>query len=210
MPLPMVHLAVAEKVSSALEITDPGSFWLGSIAPDAVHMRENFRSEYKLASHLRDSMETSKEIVLERAIHMIRTADGCQNRDFTVGYGVHVATDMIWNRTIFEDFKQRYQEAGFPADDQKSVYYNDTDQLDFVLFERLPWRERVWQEFEQCESVGMNGLVSADEAECWKQRTLHWFDGGGSQHKAPIWFFTYDKLLDFAGQAAAQILRLTK
>lgn len=210
MPLPMVHLAVAEKLTSALEITDYGSFWLGAIAPDAVHMREDFHSEYKLASHLRDSVEMPKETVLERAIQMIRTADDGDNRDFCIGYGVHVATDMIWNRTIFADFKQKYQEAGFPADEQKSVYYNDTDQLDFVLFERLPWRRRVWQELMRCESIGLNPLVSADEAERWKQRTLHWYDSGESQHKNPIWFFTYEKLLDFAENTSEKILILTK
>lgn len=210
MPLPMVHLAVSEKLTSAFEITDRGSFWLGSIAPDAVHMRDNYRGEYKLASHLRDSAETPKEIVLERAIEMIRTADNGENRDFVVGYGVHVATDMIWNRTIFADFKRNFQEAGLPTDEQKNVYYNDTDRLDFLLFESLPWRERVWQELSRSESVGLNGLVSAVEVERWKQRTLHWFDSGESQHKNPIWYFTYEKLLDFAGNTAEQILILTQ
>lgn len=62
----------------------------------------------------------------------------------------------------------------------------------------------------RCESIGLNPLVSADEAERWKQRTLHWYDSGESQHKNPIWFFTYEKLLDFAENTAEKILILTK
>ena len=208
MPLPMVHLAVAEKLTSALGITDSGSFWLGAIAPDAVHMRDDYRSDWKLASHRRESADSPKEVVLERAIDMNCNADCADHRDFCIGYGVHVATDMIWNRTIFADFKKAYENAGLPPEYQKNVYYNDTDRLDFELFDRMPWRAQVWKALTACESVGMHDLVTADEVERWKQRTLHWFDAGESQHKDPIWYFTCEKLLRFTKDAADEIAAL--
>ncbi len=48
MPLPMVHLGVAKHLTESLNISDKSSFYLGSIAPDAVHMRNNFQPQDKL------------------------------------------------------------------------------------------------------------------------------------------------------------------
>lgn len=208
MPLPMVHLAAARLLTQTFDIANEAVYMLGSIAPDAVHMRENFRAEWKLASHLRDTAESPKELVLERAIDMICNADCAEHRDFCIGYGVHVATDMIWNRTIFADFKEAYENAGLDPDERKNVYYNDTDRLDFELFDRMPWRAQVWKELTACVSVGMHDLVTAGEVERWKQRTLHWFDAGESQHKEPIWYFTREKLLGFVEDAADEIAAL--
>ena len=41
MPLPMVHLSTAVKISILQGLKSP-EFYLGSLSPDAVHMRAGF------------------------------------------------------------------------------------------------------------------------------------------------------------------------
>jgi hypothetical protein len=54
MPYPMPHLYTAWRVAenSPLAIENFPQFYLGSIAPDGVHFRENYNSGLKLLSHL--------------------------------------------------------------------------------------------------------------------------------------------------------------
>lgn len=50
MPLPMVHFSTAVKVNTLKDAKSP-EYYLGSISPDAVHMRANYVSEDKVVSH---------------------------------------------------------------------------------------------------------------------------------------------------------------
>lgn len=61
MPLPIVHLGVAKEMIEKLNITDIPAFYLGTISPDAVHMRNHSKKEDKNISHLRNAdMENRK------------------------------------------------------------------------------------------------------------------------------------------------------
>ncbi|MCP1135166.1 hypothetical protein NKT34_17850 [Paenibacillus polysaccharolyticus] len=52
MPLPMVHLSVAHQLANTLpEPLDLGAFYLGNIAPDAIHIREGTTREDKQYTH---------------------------------------------------------------------------------------------------------------------------------------------------------------
>ena len=50
MPLPMVHLSTAVKINTLQGLKSP-EFYLGSISPDAVHMRAGFVPNDKTRSH---------------------------------------------------------------------------------------------------------------------------------------------------------------
>ncbi len=49
MPLPMVHLSTAVKINTLQDLKSP-EFYLGSISPDAVHMRTGFVRDDKARS----------------------------------------------------------------------------------------------------------------------------------------------------------------
>lgn len=211
MPLPMVHLGAARILSESLEIGDIGQFYLASIAPDAVHMRAgDYRSEWKLVSHLRPSQDFSKNEVKRKAVEFIRTHENSAERDFFLGYGVHIITDILWNQSIFAEFKRKYEEDGLPPENRNNVYYNATDRLDFELFHRMPWWPDVWDALAGSHGVDAGGLVSAAEVDAWNRRTLHWYDAGESQHREPVYFFTYEKLTEFIEYAAGETGRLLK
>lgn len=54
MPFLMTHLHIAKNIYHRVPeaIKDLSQFYLGNIAPDAVHNRIGFTSEHKKASHL--------------------------------------------------------------------------------------------------------------------------------------------------------------
>ena len=89
--------------------------------------------------------------------------------------------------------------------DQTWAYYNDTDKLDFELYEKYEYRLELWDYLLKSKAVGIDGLVSADEVGAWSNRTLHWFDSGESQHKNPIKYIFYDDLLNFMNETATKI-----
>jgi hypothetical protein len=63
MPLPMVHLKIAVQSHSLAERSLTPEFLLGSLAPDAIHMRANTNRDDKNRVHLYVSDGTESEVV---------------------------------------------------------------------------------------------------------------------------------------------------
>jgi len=198
MPLPMVHFGVSHNLTSMLKPRDISLFYLGSIAPDAVHVRENFTREDKNISHLYNA---DMEIWKKNAVNFI-TKD---NDGFYVGYGIHILTDIYWSETVFSMFKVRYSEDKTPIQDEQRAYYNDTDQLDFELRDKWDYSNEVWDYLLNCKSVDTNSPVSPIEVDLWKEQVLHWFDKGESKHKNQIKYVSLDDLATFMMDTTARI-----
>ncbi len=203
MPLPMVHLGVAKNLVNIFDIKELPSFYLGSIAPDAVHMREGFNPEDKRISHMRNE---DKNLWESQIISYIKAK--VNKDDFLTGYGVHILTDIIWNRTLHSSFKEKYSKHNSPIQDERSAYYNDTDKLDFELFYNLSYTNELWENLSRSKAVDVTGLVYSDEIAAWNERTLHWYDSGHSQHQNPIKYIAYDELIDFINNTAIEISNL--
>lgn len=204
MPLPIVHLGVAKNLLDKIKVDNISSYYLGSIAPDAVHMRENSKREDKNTSHLHN---TDIEIWKINAKNLILTKSTKENSDFYCGYGIHILTDIYWNETIYAMFISRYDEDKTPAQDKTWAYYNDTDKLDFELYKKYEHRPEIWDYLQNIKAIEIDSLVSADEVSAWKNRTLHWFDSGESQHKNPIKYIFYDDLLSFMKETTMKIYK---
>jgi len=106
MPLPMVHLSVAKKIIEAgFKITDSSLFYLGSISPDAIHMRENADRYAKKLSHLgnpssvsMDFSEESEDGYVKIMLDFVSKNKEKINTDFLWGYIIHILTDMYWGK----------------------------------------------------------------------------------------------------------------
>ena len=143
MPLPMVHLGTAHGMieEGLLHIRDFPAFYLGSIAPDGVHMRKDPGPEAKVVSHL-GTRHTSD---LTSVAMFLQRHTGRENADFFLGYAVHVLTDAYWNELVYGPYTARYGADPSPVQTVRQAYYSDTDQIDLLLYRELPWRERVWE-----------------------------------------------------------------
>lgn len=202
MPLPMVHFGISHNLINVLKPKDVSLFYLGSISPDAVHVRKNFTREYKNISHLFNAdMDTWRK----NARDFILSNSTVNESDFFIGYGVHILTDIYWSETIFSIFKTRYKEDKAPIQNEQQAYYNDTDKLDFALHDKCKYRPEIWDYLLKCKSVSINSLVSPHEVNLWKEQILHWFDKGESKHKNPIKYISYDDLIIFIKETTVKI-----
>lgn len=199
MPLPMIHLGVAVKLHIPQSCKSP-EFYLGNISPDAVHTRSGYVPEDKTRSHCNArNIESIDE--LDSLCDLIRGSEGGK-REFLLGYLIHILTDIYWSDSVLLTFKERYYADPSPIQDRRMAYYNDTDQLDFEFYNKLDWRESVWDMLGQAHGFSVEGAVSEEEVTAWRNRTAEWYSGGRSQHTNPVKYMTYDELDAFTGYAA--------
>lgn len=199
MPLPMVHLSTAVKINTLQGYKSP-EFYLGSISPDAVHMRTGFVRDDKTRSHCNARVLAAID-ELDTLCIMIEKCVG-KEREFQLGYLVHILTDLFWEDTMLKTYWERYEADPSPIQDKKMGYYNDTDQLDFAFYEQESWRQEVWEMLAQAEAFAVKEAVSKDEVTAWKRRTLNWYSSGKSQHTNPIKYINYEDLDAFTSYAA--------
>ena len=199
MPLPMVHLSTAVKINTLQGLKSP-EFYLGSISPDAVHMRTGFVRDDKPRSHCNARMLTSIN-ELDSLCVMIKNSV-CKEREFLLGYLIHILTDLFWEDTILKTYGERYEADPTPIQDKRMAYYNDTDQLDFAFYEKENWRSEIWEMLAQTKDFAVENAVNKDEVAAWKYRTLNWYNSGKSQHTNPIKYINYEDLDNFTSYAA--------
>ena len=109
----MTHILVAEKVLEYFDCPiDYDTYIVGSIAPDAVHANPNYSPELKEKSHpFADGLKWG-EVASEREYDewLDSVKDFYINnyfkydRDFFLGYIVHVLTDICSNSEIYAPF----------------------------------------------------------------------------------------------------------
>lgn len=199
MPLPMVHLSTAVKISTLQGMKSP-EFYLGSISPDAVHMRTGFVRDDKTRSHCNARMLAAID-ELDSFCVMIEKSVG-KEKEFLIGYLVHILTDLFWEDTILKTYNERYVADPTPIQDKRMAYYNDTDQLDFTFFEKESCRPEIWEMLIQAKEFAVEDAINTDEVIAWKHRTLNWYNSGKSQHTNPIKYITYEDLDNFTSYAA--------
>lgn len=116
-------------------------------------------------------------------------------------------TDIIWHDTFYTGFKQKYEQDPAPIQDETWAYYNDTDQLDFLLYHEMAWRPRVWELLKTAKAVDVNGILSSEEVDAWRNHTMRWLDKGESHHKNPIRYISKADVMEFIQLAGETIRR---
>jgi hypothetical protein len=203
MPLPMIHLAVAVDMFDGGEV--PAPFLLGSISPDAIHMRKGTAREDKKRTHLNvdasyedfDSLKAmylqylnggpsdaaEGESSLDSGGHTGEHASGQAGgqalddwRWFVRGYFAHLLTDYHWHGSVYAQFKERTIGDGLEQSARDRAYYRDTDQIDFNLYRGKSWKDGVWPGLVQVRQLAFEPFLTADEINYWRYRVVHWFD----------------------------------
>lgn len=208
MPLPMIHLSVAYKINLPKCLKSP-AFYLGSISPDAVHMRSGAEPSDKVKSHC-NTREIATIGELAPLCEKINLSEN-EEKSFLIGYLVHILTDLYWGDSVQPVFKKHYLQDSSPVQDRRMAYYNDTDQLDFEFYKREKWRPEVWKLLKQAEGFSAEGMVSQQEVFDWKNRTLNWYNSGKSQHSLPVKYISYedlDRFTDYAARKCEEYLHI--
>lgn len=205
MPLPMVHISVAALLEQRgiVTVSDRGAYYLGSIAPDAIHMRKDPAPDAKIISHLNArSPEKIGRAAEFRAAFPDYEAGGVSH-DFLQGYLVHVLTDIYWKQEFYDGFVERYRADPAPVQEERTAYYNDTDVADIRLYHTLPERKEIWALLEKAKGCTLEGLITGEEADLWNVRTLAWYDQ--PREYLPVRYATEESIRTFVENAAALV-----
>ena len=172
MPLPMVHLAVAVQAHALTGRALAPEFLLGCLAPDAIHMRAGSQLEDKVRVHLRVSELSTAETLerIRRFIGQERAQDA-----FIEGYAAHLLTDHWWRMEVILPFAEKLP-PGTTREARRTVYYRETDQVDFNLYHQSPWRQEVWELLATASAPEFAPYLTADEIHRWRLRSLDWFE----------------------------------
>ena len=206
MPLPMVHLLVANSIKCE-KVNKTAEYFLGAISPDAVHMREDYKREYKTASHFGiknvGSLENIKDF-----LKIIENAKEDERKNFLKGYLVHLLTDKLWLDTLYEDvYLKNYESDAAPSLDIREAYYNDTDQIDLALYRKMPQRNGIFEMVEKAEIFGIDKVLRSENVYMWKVRTLNWF-GSENRQYMPLKYIKYEDVIEFSKFASSKIEEL--
>jgi len=192
MPLPMVHLSVTKKLADAgIPVNDLPQFYLGSISPDAIHMRQGADRLAKNITHLLPAEkgkihsweDRNEDEYFELMRDFMNANMNKTNADFLMGYAAHILTDMLWTKRVFGKFAEKFNMSGAPAEDKSKTYYHDTDIVDYLIYSGSNWRQDVWQCLQNAEYADFLDFLSAQEIKLWNERVLNWYVSPENQYK---------------------------
>lgn len=169
MAQPMMHLLIADRVyaEAAGSIRSYGGFLLGSIAPDAVHMRADCTRELKNISHYRFTSKSPMSC-FDPFFDEYGTSE---NQDFVIGYLVHLLSDMIWYHSVRVPFKERFQQVPSRDMPMNEAYYADCGQIERAMF----WETdapRIINSIAESKAYPLEGMIDAESVEAWKEKLI--------------------------------------
>ena len=169
MAQPMMHLLIADEIytEKSSSIHSYGDFLLGSIAPDAVHVKENYTREIKDISHYKFDSK-SHISYFDTFFDEYYTSE---NKDFVVGYLVHLLSDMIWYHSVRVPFKEEFQKAPLQNMSMNEAYYADCEQIEQLMyFEKNA--SRIIETINRGQAYSVEGLIDAEDVKAWKEKLI--------------------------------------
>lgn len=148
----IAHLAVAHEILVKCPgmVSNTNAYYLGSLAPDAISSKPGAERNDKRIVHLREDirdadwllpekMKIFKERIEKFAKQYATVSDGGQ-RDFNIGYLVHLLTDE-WNHRTVRQVMLRIANTNNIQQSDRAFYHmmvNDLEALDQYLLHELP------------------------------------------------------------------------
>ena len=205
MPYTMTHLIIADKLSEKFKdhIKNTPQFYLGNIAPDAVHNRSNYTSDHKRASHLcvgeeKWGMITNNDEWKNNVINFLDYHKNSDNRDFIIGYGCHIVADIYQNIALWTPFRQRYATDRGITD----LMMRETNMIDIELALTHEKRDVFWLNIQKSVGVDIEGIIYAAEIEKQKNNILNiWYADKTRQEITSNKIVTMDIIMDFIKNA---------
>lgn len=216
----ITHMVIAKEIIKRLPegtIKRPDLYYLGVLAPDAIHAREGYIREYKKHTHFRDNiMDSDFEVednfrqYQERLIAFIH-----KNRDrnddlidMYRGYVVHILTDELFVLTLRKDFCKEMEQQGIGQYDQTffNLIIGDMNRNDMLLAKNDPEIDKIKKLLEQVPIYGVEGYLSEremSESRDWLVKK-HFFDQYENENPQ---YISYEKMVSFVHSAADAIVK---
>lgn len=177
----MIHMEIAYRLLKQLSMVENGAeFILGTVAPDSVHMNQNYEVGMKVSSHMFEfcgkwgDTQDYKRWESNIKDFFYRNAAGNERtkyRDFSLGMCVHCLTDYWNDIKIWKRLQKGYVSAmGFEG--FRDAYYAEARAADLWLYQRGGNTETIRSMLLQAEAVGIEGIVDAEEVDTQRNHLL--------------------------------------
>jgi hypothetical protein len=158
---------VVDTVSREAGWNVSGQLLLGSIAPDAVQLRQGADGLDMNRTHLR---VPDWKTAYRRAAELGR---GNRGNPFLLGCAIHVMTDVLWRYGPRREAVRRYAEEYADVPDAlrepfRIIYAGDCNTAERALFRTGPG-ERMWRAALSTPARDYADLVNANEVDRWRR-----------------------------------------
>jgi hypothetical protein len=212
----MTHLAIAKNINDHMNAAENLSdYYLGTISPDCVHVRKEYASNMKKASHfcvddqgwgrITNNQEWRNQVLSLLTLYRNRT-----NHDFILGYFIHILVDICDNEKIYMPFKDKCASGELRYDDPGHAFYNDKSRNDVELYRFFDWKDDVCTVLEAAHGFGISPVIEAAETEAYRDVVLRQYRSGKSDYNDPNTFFSLSDNLRFIENASDEIVKLLR
>lgn len=205
MPWPMIHFAIAANSSNL----DPSpSFLIGSIAPDAIHMRDHMNRKDKGMTHLvdDDGLPNIEKLTMHCLDYLNMNSDE-EWQKFVRGYFAHIYTDARWTDTIYADFKKNY--CG-DLKDLRCTYNQEVSQMEFQVMRSSKWAADVLQKLKQARAFSIAPFVTEEEVRRYRDAKLQWILDETNEPKMETVYFREDTVNHFIMNTSQELIEIFK
>lgn len=215
----ITHMVIAREIIKRLPkntIRDESLFYLGNLAPDAIHAREGYVRAFKKHTHFRDDILDADFVLPEyRKLFHERLAEFvAKNKDRTdglfdlyLGYVAHVLTDELFMLTVRKEFCEVMEGYGIAQTDRSffETIVKDMNRNDFLLVRNYEDIEEVKEKLLKVEIHPVENYISFQEMQVcmdWMIK-MHFFE----EHmpEQPL-YISYQRTLSFIREAAEYVI----
>lgn len=216
----ITHLVIAREMLTLLPagiITDESLFYLGALAPDAVHARVDYVRAHKKHSHFRDDIMDRDFTLPENYSQYHKRLESFikENKDredglldFYRGYVVHIMTDELFLLTVREEFNQTLQKQGIDQGDKPFFerIVADMNRNDLLLVKEYKAIDEIRHRLEQVSAYPVPGYLSMQEMSDCRNWALHYHFHEQHEDLQPI-YISQARMWSFIKYAADEIIK---
>lgn len=184
----IAHLAVAKKILSKniTMINNHYAYYLGVISPDTISSKPNYTRNDKKVVHLRDGiadaewLDNQKMKIFDQrisdfiALHICDSSIQRGQKDFNIGYLVHLLTDKYNHKTIRQSLLKVAKENNVAETDREffNMCVNDLEALDSYLLNKYTDIGALFLDlFERPAEFSLDGCIEKN----YIKKSLDWW-----------------------------------
>lgn len=207
MPWPMVHFCIAEQVWKQ-DLTS--ELLLGSVAPDAIHMREGTTRQDKGRTHLCQEDGTMPDLaVIQRFCEVNLSSTDQRFRHFIMGYAAHILTDLRWTETVWQAFVEKIgQQDHEPNEPIKNIYNREVCQLEYHLLRSEEWADRALTSLLHSTTYPLPPLLTEREITLYGERVVRNLRDGTIEPRILPFYITDDIVKKFIDRTSVELKEL--
>jgi hypothetical protein len=201
MPYTILHLELADRILNTIKL-DRSQFLIGSMAPDAIHMRKNATIEEKRTIHMYGPRDIS--LRFQNLTNFYQKYEGQINQSYLFGWLSHLQADFLMLYWLNWHFKLRYIPE-MNKDTRKHLYRTENSCLESAIYHGDPDKfDGIINSITDSEITEIPGILTKNEIAQWISdiRTRSY-----EKSKLDNTYFTMSRTMQFFDIATSIIIK---